>query len=86
MKIEFIGPALLSVDGGIDYAAKVDDQDITCYFSYETLEDIDPDALMGEALELFAHHQLKLLSIAENKILKGQLHAGRLEIYSHDIG
>ena len=54
MKIEFIGPALLSVDGGIDYAAKVDDQDITCYFSYETLEDVDPDALMGK-LSSFLH-------------------------------
>lgn len=83
--IKFIGPAKLALDGGVDFAAKIDEKDIVCYFSYEVLEDIEPDELMGDALLHFSKHQLKLLSIAENKILKGHAHSGRIEIYTNDL-
>ena len=75
MKIKFIGPASLMQDGGIKYPAKVDGQDHLCYFSYEVLEDIDPEAIFGDALAHFAKHQLKLLSIAEYKIFSGHAYA-----------
>jgi hypothetical protein len=85
MDIKFIGPAKLSEDGGVEFKATVDQKSIICYFSYECLEDLDPDDLIGEALTHFTKHQLKLLSIAENKILQGHSHSGRVEIYSNDL-
>ena len=85
MKIEFIGPATLTKDGGIQYPVTLDSQDILCHFSYEVLEDIDPDAIFGDALEHFTKHQLRLLSIAEHKILSGHVRASQIQIFSNDL-
>jgi len=85
MKIEFIGPPVLSEDGGIFYAAKLEGQTLSCHFSYEALEDVDPDAIQGDAVTLFEKHQLKLLSIAEQKILDGHAHDGQIQIFSNDL-
>jgi len=67
MKIEFVGPAQVAEDGGVIYLATLDGKNLDCHFSYEVLEDIDPDSILGDPLEHFAKHQLKLLSIAEQK-------------------
>ena len=56
-----------------------------CQFSYEALEDIDPDSVLGDPLEHFIRHKLKLLSIAEQKIMKGYSHDGILQIHSNDL-
>jgi Protein of unknown function (DUF1488) len=85
MKIEFIGPATLSTDGSVIYMAKVDGKEIECSFTYEALEDIDPDSVFGDALEHFSTHKLALLSAAEKKILKGLTHNGKLLVNSSDI-
>jgi hypothetical protein len=85
MKIEFIGPAKLMSDRGISYRAKLDSRDIECQFSYESLEDVDPENVFGDPLEHFAKHQLKLLSIAEQKIISGHVHNGVLQISSNDL-
>ena len=85
MKIEFLGPPALSEDGGIFYAAKLDGQTLLCHFSYEALEDVDPDSIRGDAVTLFEKHQLKLLSIAEQKIRDGYAHAGQIQIFSNDL-
>lgn len=85
MKIEFVGPAFLAQDGGVQYLAKLDGHDIQCHFSYEALEDVDPESILGDALDHFAKHQLKLLSIAEQKILDGHTHAGKVQIFSNDL-
>ncbi|ABP35279.1 hypothetical protein [Polynucleobacter asymbioticus] len=85
MKIEFIGPATIAEDGGINYPAKIDGRDLICHFSYEVLEDIDPEAFLGNSLEHFAKHQLALLSIAEQKILGGHAHSSKLQIFSNDL-
>jgi hypothetical protein len=58
---------------------------LLCHFSYEALEDIDPDTVLGDPLEQFSSHQLKLLSIAEQKIRNGHVHAGQIHIYSNDL-
>lgn len=84
MIIEFKGPASLASDGGIDYLAKLNGHDLLCHFSYEALEDVDPDAVLGNALTHFATHQLKLLSIAEKKIRDGHAHDGQIQIFSND--
>ncbi|MEA9569111.1 hypothetical protein [Polynucleobacter sp. AP-Nickl1-40-C4] len=85
MKIEFIGPATLAEDDGVNYVAKIDDRNIVCHFSYEILEDIDSESLLGNSLELFAKYQLVLLSIAEQKILDGHVHASKVQIFSGDL-
>lgn len=85
MKIEFIGPASLAADGGISYPTQLNGKDLECHFSYEVLEDVDPDSILGSALEHFARHRLKLLSIAEQKILGGHAHGGRVQIFSNDL-
>lgn len=85
MKIEFIGPASIAQDGGVQYPAKLDGRNLICHFSYEVLEDVDPGSVLGDALEHFAKHQLKLLSIAEQKILGGHAHASQVQIFSNDL-
>ncbi len=85
MNIQFIGPALLATDGGVDFAAKLNHTDLVCHFSYEALEDIDADSFMGDAIDHFSKHKLKLLSIAEQKILNGHAHDGKIQIFSNDL-
>jgi len=85
MKIEFIGPPLIAADGGIQYEAKLDGHPITCYFSYEILEDLDPDDILDNAMDHFKKHQLKLLSIAEQKILDGHLHNHHVYVFTNDL-
>ena len=85
MKIEFVGPAQVAEDGGVIYLATLDGKNLDCHFSYEVLEDIDPNSILGDPLEHFAKHQLKLLSIAEQKILNGHAHDGQIQIFSNDL-
>ena len=85
MKIEFIGPAAVAEDEGVLFPTKVDGQMILCHFSFEALEDIEPDSLQEDPLQQFEAHKLKLLSIAEAKLLKGLSIAGRLSIYTSDL-
>jgi hypothetical protein len=85
MRLEFIGPPSLMVDGGVSYPAVLDGKRLDCQFSYEALEDVDPDSVLGDPMEHFARHQLKLLSIAEQKITKGHSHDGILLIHSGDL-
>ena len=85
MKLEFIGPPTLMANRGVSYRAKLDGKDLDCQFSYEALEDIDPDSILGNPLEHFAKHQLKLLSIAEQKIANGYSHDGILQVHSNDL-
>jgi len=85
MQIEFIGPAVKAEDGGVLFLAKVDGRQIQCHFTYEALEDIDPDTLQVNPLDQFQSHQLKLLSIAEMKLLKGLAIKDRLTVYTSDL-
>jgi hypothetical protein len=85
MKIEFVGPASMADDGGVFYPALLDGQALACHFSYEALDDVEPDGILGDALIHFKNHQLKLLSIAEQKILNGHAHDGKIQIFSTDL-
>lgn len=85
MKIEFIGPATIANDGGVHYPALLDGQTLICHFSYEALDDVEPDGILGDALAHFKNHQLKLLSIAEQKILSGHAHDSQIQIFSLDL-
>ncbi|WP_108469070.1 DUF1488 family protein [Polynucleobacter difficilis] len=85
MKIDFIGPATMAEDGGVIYPALLNGQKLACRFSYEALDDVEPDGILGDALVHFTNHQLKLLSIAEQKIRSGHAHDGQIQIFSSDL-
>ena len=85
MKIEFVGPASIAYDGGVNYPAILNGQQLSCHFCYEALDDIEPDGILGDALEHFKNHQLKLLSIAEQKIRGGHAHDSQIQIFSSDL-
>ena len=85
MKLEFIGPAVVLENGDVSYPAMLDGKPLKCSFSYEALQDLDPDGVETNALQLFNNHQLKLLSIAEQKILNGYALDGAVHLFSHDL-
>jgi hypothetical protein len=85
MKLEFVGPAAVLDNGDISYPAVLDGKPLKCTFSYEALQDLDPDGVETNALQLFKTHQLKLLSIAEQKILNGHAIDGAVHLFSHDL-
>jgi hypothetical protein len=85
MKLEFIGPASILENGDVSYPAMLDGKSLKCTFSYEALQDLDVDGVETNALELFKNHQLKLLSIAEQKILNGHAIEGAIHLFSHDL-
>jgi hypothetical protein len=85
MKIEFTGTAKVAEDGGVLHSAKVDGQDLVCHFSYELLEELDPDNLKSDPMAQFESHKFRLLSIAEQKILRGLSHNGVVNIFTSDL-
>ena len=85
MKLEFVGPASLLETGDISYPAILNGKAFKCSFSYEALQDLDPEGVEKNALQLFKTHQLKLLSIAEQKILNGHAVDGAVHLFSHDL-
>jgi hypothetical protein len=85
MKLEFVGPASVLTNGDVSYPAMLDGKPFKCSFSYEALQDLDPEGIEKNALQLFKAHQLKLLSIAEQKIVNGHAVDGAVHLYSHDL-
>lgn len=85
MNLEFVGPAAILESGDVSYPAILDGKPLQCSFSYEALQDLDPDGVETNALQLFTNHQLKLLSIAEQKILNGHAVDGAVHLFSHDL-
>ncbi len=84
-KIEFTGPAAMAADGGVNFAARLNGQDIRCHFSEETLQDVDPEDLHGDPLAQFEAHRFRLLAAAEGKILKGLMTEGTVSVYTSDL-
>ena len=85
MKLEFVGPASVLENGDVSFPAMLDGKPLKCSFSFEALQDLDPNAVDTNALQLFKNHQLKLLSIAEQKILNGHAIDGAVHLFSHDL-
>ncbi|MGV0962741.1 MAG: DUF1488 family protein [Polynucleobacter sp.] len=85
MKLEFVGPAAVLENGDVSYPAMLEGKPLKCSFSYEALQDLDSDGVETNALQLFKTHQLKLLSIAEQKILNGHAIDGAVHLFSHDL-
>ena len=85
MNIEFTGPATNAEDGGILFRAKVDGKWVRCHFTYEALQDLDPTDLQMNPMAQFERHITLLLSLAEDKILKGHLNNELVVVYTNDI-
>lgn len=85
MNLEFIGPASVLENGDVIYPAKYKGKSLHCTFSYEALQDLDTESVEDDSLKLFNNHQLKLLSIAEKKILGGHIVDGAVHLFSHDL-
>jgi hypothetical protein len=85
MNLEFVGPASILENGDISYPAMLDGRNLSCSFSYEALQDLDPDGVETNALQLFKSHQLKLLSILEQNILNGHAIDDVVHLFSHDL-
>ena len=85
MKLKFVGPAVVLENGDVSYPAMLDGKPLKCSFSYEALQDLDPDGIETNALQLFKNHQLKLLSITEQKVLNGHAVDGAVHLFSHDL-
>ena len=85
MKLKFVGPAVVLENGDVSYPAMLDGKTLKCSFSYEALQDLDPDGIETNALQLFKNHQLKLLSITEQKVLNGHAVDGAVHLFSHDL-
>lgn len=85
MKLEFVGPAAVLENGDVSYPAILEGKPLKCSFSYEALQDLDPEGVETDTLQLFKTHQLKLLSIAEQKILNGHAVDGAVHLFSHDL-
>ena len=85
MKLEFVGPAAVLENGDVSYPTMLEGKPLKCSFSYEALQDLDPEGVETDALQLFKTHQLKLLSIAEQKILNGHAIDGAVHLFSHDL-
>lgn len=62
--IEFITPAIGCGDGGIAVRAIVDGVSISCRFSAECLEDVNPGLRSKSALDRFEASKDRLLGIA----------------------
>ena len=45
MKLEFVGPAAVLENGDVSYPAMLDGKPLQCSFSYEALQDLDPDGV-----------------------------------------
>lgn len=85
MKIEFPGPAIPAEDGGISYRAKVDGVTVSCHFTMEALQDVDPRLSNASAAEQFEASKGKLLDIAAKKIQDGSVLRGPVQISTFDL-
>lgn len=85
MNIEFTGAYAPNEDFGISFQAKVDGENLPCVISSEALDDIDPDNRFDDAEQKFLNNQSQFESIAQEKILKGEVVGGKVYINQSDV-
>ena len=83
--VEFVGPAVSTDDGGIAYRAKVDGETVSCRFSTECLQDVNPSLRSATLEQQFNASREKLLSIAEEKIRAGGILNGSVWVLTSDL-
>ena len=85
MKVTFPGPMVPMLDGGISFGARLGEQTIACWFSWELLQDVNPALTGATVMEQFNASKIKLLALAEQKILAGQIEDGIVKIGTGDL-
>lgn len=83
--IQFIGPVITTDDGGVAYRATVNHQPVSCQFSAECLQDVNPSLRGATPLQQFDASREKLLSIAEGKIRAGDIEKGLVRVLTIDL-
>lgn len=85
MDIQFTGTYTPNEEGGISFHAKVDGEIVECRISDEALDDINPAGRFdGNELQ-FEKHRSQFENIAREKIMKGDIVNGRVEIRQSDV-
>lgn len=85
MKIELKGPAVPADDGGVSFRAYVDEKLVACRFTWEALQDVDPENREADAMSQFEANKDKLLGVAQQMILDGRTAGGVVVIHSSDV-
>lgn len=84
--VEFTGQfARDSETFGVNFPAKVGDENVVCKVSTEALQDIDPSNAAGEPEEQFIANQSAFEEIARRKILGNEVQNGMVFIRSSDV-
>jgi hypothetical protein len=85
MEIEFPGQHAPAPDGGLAVRALVDGRTVSCQFTAELLEDIDPTLSYASPTQQFEASRGRLLEVAERKIRSQQITGGVVTIYRCDV-
>ncbi len=85
MDIEFLGPAVNAPDGGVSYRVLVNGETVACRVSMEALQDIDPGRYQNDPISQFNSHSSTLLSIAEQKIMSGDIKDNVVWVFTRDL-
>jgi hypothetical protein len=72
-------------DGGISYRALVGDTTVACWFTWEALQDVNPEFSQETPMNQFLASQDQLLAIARDKILKGHTAGTVVHIGKNDV-
>jgi hypothetical protein len=85
MTIDFTGAYAPNENFGINFQAKVNEENVPCVISTEALDYIDPSTRFGDASEKFLNNRSRFESIARNKILNGEMTNGKVFICQSDV-
>lgn len=85
MRIELKGPAFPADDGGVSFRAYVDGNLVACWFTWEALQDVDPENREADAMSQFEANKDRLLVVAQQLILDGRAADGVVVIRSSDV-
>lgn len=85
MNIEFTEQFTTNADGSIACEIKVDGSAVSCTFTLGALEDVNPDTADLGPAEQFQMNMERLHAIAQEKIFKGKVEGGKLEVTGADV-
>ncbi|WP_043359206.1 DUF1488 family protein [Methyloversatilis universalis] len=85
MNVQFPGPAVPMQDGGISYRATVDGVTVACQFTWEALQDVNPEFTLDQPINQFNFSAERLLAIAEKKIRNGGIVNGVVLVNTGDL-
>ena len=85
MNIEFTEQFTTNADGTIVCEIKVDGKPVNCTFTLGCLEDVNPDTADLDPAGQFQMNMERLHAIAQEKIFKGKVEGGKLEVNGGDV-